>query len=205
MLFITRIRKDPDVRRTELIDVAFELFNSNGYEKTMIVDIVKKAGLAKGTFYYYFPTKEAILEAIYILWATDLVTSFLLESRQATALDKLHDFIGRLYLPNPLFDSLWNDKHFNLVYQIWQQQIVKVLNLPLVDIIKQGNQEETMHVVCINEIIPFFWNTLDCLWQAIGHKEPSEVLVKKVKVAESILERILGINEGILNLSIAKL
>lgn len=205
MLFITRIRKDPEVRQTELIDAALELFSSVGYEKTMIIDIVKKIGVAKGTFYYYFPTKEAILETICTRWATELGASFQLKSRQLSALNKLQSFILQLSLSSQLdvlFDRLWNEKQFNLLYQIWQQQVENVFNPLLADIIQQGNQEGTMHVICINETIAFFWSTLNCIWDAIFLKEPSEVLLIKVKIAESVLERILGIKEGILELSI---
>jgi len=35
-----------------------------GYEKTAVSDIVKKAKVAQGTFYYYFKTKEDILDLI---------------------------------------------------------------------------------------------------------------------------------------------
>ncbi|CUH95337.1 hypothetical protein P22_1407 [Propionispora sp. 2/2-37] len=203
-----RIRKDPEVRQTELIDAALELFGSAGYEKTMIIDIVKKAGVAKGTFFYYFPTKEAILEAICTRWATELAASFQLKSGQLTALNKLQSFLLQLSVSgqvDDLFDRLWNEKQFNLVYQIWQRQVETVFNPLLSGIIQQGNQEGTMHVACINETIAFFWSTLDCLWEAIYLKEPSEVLLKKVKIAEAVLERILGIKEGAFELSIAQL
>ncbi|MNB75205.1 HTH-type transcriptional regulator AcrR [compost metagenome] len=48
-------------RRLELLDVAVELFATQGYHKTKISDIVKKAGVAQGTFYWYFKSKEAIV------------------------------------------------------------------------------------------------------------------------------------------------
>lgn len=200
-----RIRKDPKVRQTELIDAALELFSSAGYEKTMIIDIVKKAGVAKGTFFYYFPTKEAILEAICARWAIELASSFKLKSAQLTALNKLQSFILQLSTPSQidlLIDTLWNEKQFNLVYEIWQRQVENVFNPLLSGIIQQGNQEGTMHVSYTNETIAFLWSTLNCLWDATYLKEPSEVLLKKVQIAKSILERILGIEKGLLELSI---
>lgn len=205
MFVITRIRKDPEVRRTELIDAALELFSSAGYEKTMITDIVKKAGVAKGTFFYYFPTKEAVFEAICMRWASELATSFQSESRRFTAMDKLQSFLVQMFLPSQLdvlFERLWDEEQLSLLYKTWQQQVENVFNPLLADIIQQGNQEETMHVAYINETIAFFWSVLDCLWEAAYLKEPSEVIINKVNVAESVLERILGIEAGILKLSI---
>lgn len=59
-----RILKDPEVRKNEIMDTAWELFNSKGYEKTSVLDILEKAGIAKGTLYYYFKSKEEILDAV---------------------------------------------------------------------------------------------------------------------------------------------
>ena len=41
-------------KRESLLDSAFSLFIDNGFNKTSISDIVKNAGVAKGTFYLYF-------------------------------------------------------------------------------------------------------------------------------------------------------
>ena len=44
-------------KRDSLLDSAFSLFINNGFTKTSISDIVKQAGVAKGTFYLYFRDK----------------------------------------------------------------------------------------------------------------------------------------------------
>lgn len=51
-------------RKQELLGIAYELFIRNGYEQTSIDEIIAKAHIAKGTYYYYFPSKEATLEAV---------------------------------------------------------------------------------------------------------------------------------------------
>lgn len=61
---MVRVTKDPEERRKELIDIAEALFSRKGYEKVAVSDIVKKAKVAQGTFYYYFKTKEEMLDAI---------------------------------------------------------------------------------------------------------------------------------------------
>jgi AcrR family transcriptional regulator len=61
---VARIIKQPAVRRAELIAVAQALFFERGYEKTSVEEIISRAGLSKGAFYYYFPSKEAVLEAL---------------------------------------------------------------------------------------------------------------------------------------------
>ena len=61
---ITRTVKDPETRRNELIGAAEELFLANGYEGTTVANIVRKIGVAQGTFYHYFRSKEGVLDAI---------------------------------------------------------------------------------------------------------------------------------------------
>jgi len=48
-------------RRERLYDAALTLFRTRGYESTSVADITSMAGLAKGTFFNYFPTKDAVL------------------------------------------------------------------------------------------------------------------------------------------------
>ena len=59
-----RVVKDPEVRKNEIIDAAEKLFASRGYEKATVNDILNANGIAKGTFYYYFNSKEEVLDAI---------------------------------------------------------------------------------------------------------------------------------------------
>lgn len=47
-------------KRTSLLESAFSLFIDNGFHNTSISDIVKNAGVAKGTFYLYFKDKYDI-------------------------------------------------------------------------------------------------------------------------------------------------
>ena len=51
-------------RKQELLNIAYELFIQKGYEETSIDDIITQAHIAKGTYYYHFPSKEATLEAV---------------------------------------------------------------------------------------------------------------------------------------------
>ncbi|MFT3996282.1 MAG: helix-turn-helix domain-containing protein, partial [Asticcacaulis sp.] len=59
-----RLRLSPDVRRDALLEAAYALFSANGYADTRMEDIAKAAGASKGTIYLYFPTKEALFEAL---------------------------------------------------------------------------------------------------------------------------------------------
>jgi AcrR family transcriptional regulator len=58
-----RERKKRETRQS-LMEAALRLFAKNGYDATTVKDITDAADVAKGTFFNYFETKEAILPAI---------------------------------------------------------------------------------------------------------------------------------------------
>lgn len=53
-----------DLKRTEILNFATDLFMTKGYEPTTVNMILKAIGIAKGTFYYYFDSKEALMDAV---------------------------------------------------------------------------------------------------------------------------------------------
>jgi len=50
--------------RERLVSAAMELFAKKGFDKTTVDEIVARAGVAKGTFYLYFKTKEELIKEI---------------------------------------------------------------------------------------------------------------------------------------------
>ena len=56
--------KKGEKRRRELLQIAYRMFLSQGYENTSVDEIIEAAGIAKGTYYYYFQSKEQMLEAV---------------------------------------------------------------------------------------------------------------------------------------------
>ncbi|MFN3264186.1 MAG: TetR/AcrR family transcriptional regulator, partial [Aquificaceae bacterium] len=50
--------------RERIIQSAKELFSQKGYNHTTVEDIVKHAGLSKGAFYFYFKSKDQLMEEL---------------------------------------------------------------------------------------------------------------------------------------------
>lgn len=59
-----RIMKDPETRRQEIITAATQLFEENGVAKTSMAAIATRLQIAKGLVYYYFDSKDALVEAV---------------------------------------------------------------------------------------------------------------------------------------------
>lgn len=62
-----------------IVQAAIEAFKENGVHKTTIADIVKRAGIAQGTFYLYFPSKWDLMPSIAEIMVAKMVA--IVESR----------------------------------------------------------------------------------------------------------------------------
>lgn len=56
--------KKGEKRKQELLKIAYGMFLEKGYENTSVDEIIEAAGIAKGTYYYYFESKEQMLEEV---------------------------------------------------------------------------------------------------------------------------------------------
>ena len=65
-----RTVKEPEIRKNEILDAADTLFARKGFDNTStgdileMVGILEKVGIARGTLYYHFKSKEDILDAL---------------------------------------------------------------------------------------------------------------------------------------------
>ncbi len=69
--------KQPEIRRDQLLDAAEKLFATKGLIETTVADIAEEAGVAKGTFYLYFPSKDHCVVAVKKRLADEIVDRFI--------------------------------------------------------------------------------------------------------------------------------
>ena len=68
-----RVVKPADDRRRELLDAAASVFARRGFQGASVAEICDAAGVAKGTFYVYFDSKEHLLGALKQRHADDML------------------------------------------------------------------------------------------------------------------------------------
>jgi TetR/AcrR family fatty acid metabolism transcriptional regulator len=56
--------RDPD-KRQAIVDAAVRVFARNGYYNSRVSDVAREAGIASGTIYLYFRTKDEILVTLF--------------------------------------------------------------------------------------------------------------------------------------------
>ncbi len=52
--------------RARILEAALTCFLESGYEQTTVARIRERSGVSNGTLFHYFPTKEAIADALYL-------------------------------------------------------------------------------------------------------------------------------------------
>ena len=123
------VREDQKlVRRQQILDTAWELFQENEYEQVNIIDVANGAGLAKGTVYLYFKTKEelflAILSDQFENWFNEIDDN-LRTYEQLTAAPALADMLTETLVKRPLLTRL-----FALLHPILERNIKPEAALP---------------------------------------------------------------------------
>ena len=64
-------------KREAILDAALELFAVRGFHGTAVPLVASKAGVGAGTVYRYFESKEALVNALYARWKSELGTALL--------------------------------------------------------------------------------------------------------------------------------
>ena len=129
--------KEYNERRNDILNAAERLFSIKGYDKCTVNNILNDVGIAKGTFYYYFKSKEEVLDSI-----IDRVNSIVIQRAEAVVsnselspVEKLinvilsmnvkseidNEFMERLHKPD---NALIHQKSLTLMVE----QIVPILN-----------------------------------------------------------------------------
>src|SRR5690349_11165330 len=59
-----RSEAERQAKERVILDAALEVFAENGFAQARLEDVAARAGVAKGTIYLYFPSKQALFEAL---------------------------------------------------------------------------------------------------------------------------------------------
>lgn len=144
-----RIVKQYEERKTEILVTAERLFQEKGYEACKVTDIVKELGIAKGTFFYYFPTKEAALNEIIRIKAERIRVACLQVIQDDTGTTEEH-FITAILCVNQVIaheqylkPEVLHAERNSLVHQKTQVALIKVLTPILVQIVQRNNKLQT--------------------------------------------------------------
>ena len=137
-----------DERRPQIVEAAMRVFARKGYRKATVPDVAREAGLSVGGVYWYFKSKEEIVEAILAhLFQNDLKTLAILLNQDAPAAVRLQLFIEnylQLYKQlawlNPVGIQFYAEAAHDLQVRGFIQQYLSHYRQALVTLVEQGIQ-----------------------------------------------------------------
>ena len=199
-------KKDPEERRNDIIHAAKKVFLEEGYDKTLVSQIVMSLGLAQGTFYYYFKSKEHILiEILQKAWdsfAAEIDKK--LSNTGLCTLEKLNLLLKMIFMPDKemidghyfrlLHDHGIRSKFNQVINDIRVTKLKPVFSEIVYTGIKNGTFKEIRHVEDITEILLYgiskFMN---------GNSYPladEQIYRSKMESLGELFEKILGVEKG---------
>lgn len=95
-------------KKREIIEITKKLIEQKGIENTSIRDIVKNVGMAQGLFYYYFKSKEEVIQTIIDEYVSTICSDILKDIDEITSnfetwheqLDNIAKSVIKIYLNN---------------------------------------------------------------------------------------------------------
>lgn len=127
-------------KKQRVLDAALHLFVEQGITETSTAQIAKTAGVATGTLFHHFPSKQQLIESLYLDLKQQLVNSLLLDGsiqNQEQAFDvwrkalswscdnRLAFSFFTLYYTTPFIEKSFREHALNSVFDFLMQFIKK--------------------------------------------------------------------------------
>lgn len=113
--------------KKRIIDTAWKLFYEKGYLETTVDEIIEVSGTSKGSFYYYFHTKDELLNSL-----SEVLDEYYLEL-DATMPDNMSSFDKLLYLNYESHKMLEAKINIDILANMYSTQLVSTGNRHLLD------------------------------------------------------------------------
>ena len=198
---MTRTTKKPQERRLEIIKTAEKLFRENGYSNTPVDAIIKEMGVAKGTYYYYFKSKEDVLEAIVEHQLDQIVTMAeqVADDVSMDALTKMRMLLSDSRIGDEDTGEIVEQLHLPAnreLHEITNIQTILKLSPIFAKIVEQGNREKVFNTEYPLETMQFLLTGGQFLLDG-GLFDFGEQEIKERRLAmQDIVEKALGAAPG---------
>ena len=141
-----RVVKEAAERRKEILDVAEELFVTKGYDKTSTNDILDRIGIARGTLYYHFKSKEDILNAMIERINTSLIARAQTIASDASipVIDRFVMTIAGLKVDSEIGQEIIDQVHKPqnaLMHQKMQKNLIEGIVPVIVRLVEEGKSQ----------------------------------------------------------------
>lgn len=204
-----RVVKEAIERRNEILDAAEELFVTKGYDKTSTNDILDRVGIARGTLYYHFKSKEEILNAMIERINDSLIAKakMIAADTSVPVIDRLVMTIASLNVETDIGHEIIGEVHKPqnaLMHQKMQENLTSKMVPILLELAEEGVRQGLFSMKYPAETIEML-----VLYSSIAfddyHEKDSSSMEKKITAFLYNTEKLLGAREGSLQKVMRKL
>ena len=197
-----RIVKEAAERKSEILDVAEELFTQKGFDDTSTNDIIKAIGIARGTLYHHFKSKEEILDAVIERMEGQLLATakIIATDKSIPILQRLTKTVMALNVDTTLGQEVIKQVHRPqnaLLHQKMQKRIIAEV-VPIVgNMISEGVELgifDTKHPLEAAEMVMIYSNVAFDEMMELREDE----IMAKIQAFIYHTERVLGAKQGLL-------
>lgn len=135
-------------KKEQILDISLALFLEKGFDETSISDILKELNIARGTLYYHFESKEAIMDAIIERFGNLVVEKVtqVVANKQLSVYEKFLGLFANMQMKQmaggeTMLDYLHRPQNA-LFHEKSQQMILDKISPLLAQIIREGNEQQ---------------------------------------------------------------
>ncbi|MBO5349666.1 MAG: TetR/AcrR family transcriptional regulator [Clostridia bacterium] len=182
-------------RKQELLKIAYNMFLIKGYDNTSIDDIINEAQIAKGTYYYYFESKESTLEEVINMMINEEVE--LAKRILNSPISIPEKLVGVITSLRPKIDeqeiqNILNKKENIVMHEKINNRIIEEAIPLLEQIVNEGIQSNIFKCNHINERLRMLLIMSNELFDS------DKFNINEVEVFIDTAEKMLGAKEGTL-------
>ena len=186
-----------EIRKKELLNIAYKLFMTKGYENTSVDEIIAEAKIAKGTYYYYFESKEATLEKVIEMMIEEECkkANEILQSNLSVQ-EKILVIIISM---RPNTEELKIQEAINIpenivMHQKINKKIIEVITPLLTEVIEEGKKQNIFDCDNVKERIEIILIITNNLFDA--NEQNSRKLNIYIEIFIDLIEKLLGAKKG---------
>lgn len=180
-------------RKDEILSVAYNLFITKGYDNTSVDEIIEKVNIAKGTFYYYFTSKEEMLDEV----INKMINEEIIEAKKVVLMpipieQKVVGIVTSLRPKSNelnIVEALNNENNIKM-HMKYNKRIIDEATIILKDVVLEGIDKEVFNCTNIEERIKLL------LKMSNDTFDDNNFTNKDVEVYIDMVEKLLGANPG---------
>lgn len=206
-----RVVKEAEERKEEILDAAEKLFGTKGFDNTSTNDILTEVGIARGTLYYHFKSKEEILDGVIRRMTERMMTEAkkIVRNRELPLLERFTKAILSLNVESQIGYEVMEQVHRPqnaLMHRKMQKMLLTGINPIFTELIEEGVREGICHTDYPEEAVEMTMLYANTAFDSLDMADLNQA-EKEKKIAGFIYntERLLGMEKGSLQDALMKI